>query len=175
MRIYGEYAFGPAMPSVAALRIEIERALERRFPAALTPVPRTKSETATTGVPEVDALLDGGLAVGAISEVTGPQSSGRTGLALSFLAQQTQNERVCAWVDAGDAFDPVLSLEDEAGIANIVLAPDVFEQNRIVVTRNRFLLIEGPLQNQDRVVHVKAQRITTLDITSVDIRSHDFH
>ena len=94
------------MPSAAALRIEIERALDRRFPAALTPVPRTLCETTTTGIPEVDALLDGGLPVGAISEVTGPQSSGRTGLALSFLAQQTQDERVCAWVDAGDAFDP---------------------------------------------------------------------
>jgi hypothetical protein len=94
------------MQSTSALRIEIESALERRFPAALTPVPRTIRETATTGVPEVDALLDGGLPVGAISEVTGPQSSGRTGLALSFLAQQTQDERVCAWVDAGDAFDP---------------------------------------------------------------------
>jgi error-prone DNA polymerase len=68
-----------------------------------------------------------------------------------------------------------LSLEDETGIANIILAPDVFEQNRIVVTRNRFLLIEGPLQNQDGVVHVKAQRIIPLDITSADIRSHDFH
>ena len=68
-----------------------------------------------------------------------------------------------------------LSLEDETGIANIILAPDVFEQNRIIVTRNRFLLIEGPLQNQDGVVHVKAQRITPLDITSADIRSHDFH
>ena len=68
-----------------------------------------------------------------------------------------------------------LSLEDETGIANIILSPDVFEQNRIVVTRNRFLLIEGPLQNQDGVVHVKAQRIVPLDITSADIRSHDFH
>jgi error-prone DNA polymerase len=68
-----------------------------------------------------------------------------------------------------------LSLEDETGIANIILAPDVFEQNRIIVTRNRFLLIEGPLQNQDGVVHVKAQRIIPLDITSADIRSHDFH
>jgi error-prone DNA polymerase len=68
-----------------------------------------------------------------------------------------------------------LSLEDETGIANIILAPDVFEQNRIVVTRNRFLLIEGPLQNQDGVVHVKAQRIIPLDITSSGIRSHDFH
>ena len=68
-----------------------------------------------------------------------------------------------------------LSLEDETGIANIILAPDVFEQNRIIVTRNRFLLIEGPFQNQDGVVHVKAQRIIPLDITSADIRSHDFH
>jgi hypothetical protein len=94
------------MPSAAALRIEIEHVLERRFPAALTPVPRTIRETATTGIPEVDALLDGGLPVGEISEVTGPKSSGRTSLALSFLAQQTQDGRVCAWVDTGDTFDP---------------------------------------------------------------------
>jgi recombination protein RecA len=105
-RTNGEYANGPTMPSAAALRIEIERALDRRFPAALTPVPRTIRETAETGIPEVDTLLDGGLPVGAISEVAGPKSSGRTGLALSFLAQQTQDDRVCAWVDAGDAFDP---------------------------------------------------------------------
>jgi len=68
-----------------------------------------------------------------------------------------------------------LSLEDETGIANIILAPDVFEQNRLVVTRNRFLQIYGPLQNQDGVIHVKAQRILPLDITTADIRSHDFH
>jgi hypothetical protein len=104
------------MPSAAALRIEIERALDRRFPAALTPVPRTKRETATTGVPEVDTLLDGGLPVGAISEVTGPKSSGRTGLVLSFLAQQTQDERVCAWVDGGDAFDP-----ESAAASSVIL------------------------------------------------------
>jgi hypothetical protein len=94
------------MPSAAALRIEIEHALERRFPAALTPVPRTIRETATTGVPQVDALLNGGLPVGAISEMTGPKSSGRTSLSHSFLAQQSQDGRVCAWVDAGDTFDP---------------------------------------------------------------------
>jgi hypothetical protein len=94
------------MPSTTALRIEIEHALERRFPAALTPVPRRICETRTTGIPEVDALLDGGLPVGAISEVTGPSSSGRTGLALAFLGQQSQEGRVCAWVDAEDTFDP---------------------------------------------------------------------
>jgi error-prone DNA polymerase len=53
-----------------------------------------------------------------------------------------------------------LSLEDETRIANVILAPDTFEQNRVTVTRNRFLRIEGFLQNQDGVVHVKAQRIT---------------
>jgi error-prone DNA polymerase len=53
-----------------------------------------------------------------------------------------------------------LSLEDETGIANIILTPDVFEQNRIVVTRSRFLHIEGRLQNQDGVIHVKGQRLT---------------
>ena len=94
------------MLSATALRIEIEHVLERRFPAALTPVPRTIRETATTGIAEVDALLDGGLPVGAISEVTGSKSSGRTGLALSLLALQTQEGRVCAWVDAQDTFDP---------------------------------------------------------------------
>ncbi len=68
-----------------------------------------------------------------------------------------------------------LSLEDETGIANVILTPDVFEHDRIVVTRNRFLRIDGLLQNQDGVIHVKAQRIVPLDITSADIRSHDFH
>jgi error-prone DNA polymerase len=52
-----------------------------------------------------------------------------------------------------------LSLEDETGIANIIVAPDVFEQNRLIVTRSRFLAIAGKLQNQEGVVHVKAQQM----------------
>ncbi len=52
-----------------------------------------------------------------------------------------------------------LSLEDETGIANIILTPDVFEQNRILATRSRYLLIAGLLQNQDGVVHVKARSL----------------
>ena len=90
----------------ATLRLEIEHALERSFPAALSPAQRTVYETASTGVDEVDALLDGGLPVGAISELNGPESSGRTSLALAFLAQRTAAGQVCAWVDADDALDP---------------------------------------------------------------------
>lgn len=94
------------MSAATTLRAQIERSLEYRFPAALTPVPRTIREVAATGVAQVDALLAGGLPVGAISELTGPGSSGRTSLALAFLARRTEEGQVCAWVDAGDAFDP---------------------------------------------------------------------
>jgi error-prone DNA polymerase len=67
-----------------------------------------------------------------------------------------------------------LSLEDETGIANVIITPDLFERERILITRNRFLCIVGPLQNQDGVIHVKAQRISPIEITSAEIRSHNF-
>jgi error-prone DNA polymerase len=51
----------------------------------------------------------------------------------------------------------------------------MYEQNQVTVTRSRFLLVEGPLQNQDNVVHVKAARLTALSDNAVEIRSHDFH
>src|SRR6266700_3060867 len=94
------------MPAASALRLKIEQALETRFPAALSPAPRTICEVASTGIDEADELLDGGLPVGAISEITGPASSGRTSLVCAFLAQRTAEDRVCAWVDGCDAFDP---------------------------------------------------------------------
>jgi hypothetical protein len=94
------------MPTAAALRLEIEHALERKFPAALTPAPRAMYEVAATGIRAVDELLRGGLPVGAISELTGAVSSGRTSLALQFVAQRTAEGRACAWVDVSDAFDP---------------------------------------------------------------------
>lgn len=93
------------MSSATLLRLEIERALAHRFPAALTPVPQMTREVASTGIAPVDELLKGGLPVGAISELTGPESSGRTSLALAFLAARTTEGRVCAWVDVNDAFD----------------------------------------------------------------------
>lgn len=68
-----------------------------------------------------------------------------------------------------------LSIEDEAGIANIIITPDHFEENRVVITRSRFVQVEGPLQNQDGVLHVKAHRITPLDFKDIEVRSHNFH
>ena len=68
-----------------------------------------------------------------------------------------------------------LSMEDETGIANVIVTPQMYEQNQVTVTRARFLLVEGPLQNQDNVVHVKAARLTALSDNAVQIHSHDFH
>src|ERR1039457_3941307 len=100
------------MPSSAALRLQIERSLEHRFPSVLTPAPRTIRQVATIGIPEIDELLNGGLPVGTISEITGKVSSGRTSIAVAFLAQRTSDGNVCAWVDASDAFDPESAAAD---------------------------------------------------------------
>ena len=68
-----------------------------------------------------------------------------------------------------------LSMEDETGIANVVIHPDLYERERIAVTRGRFLLVEGKLQNEDGVIHVRADTVEVLDLEGIEIRSHDFH
>ena len=68
-----------------------------------------------------------------------------------------------------------LSLEDETGIANAIVTPDVYERNRILLTSGKFLMIEGPLQNQDNVISVKARRVHALSVTAAETESHDFH
>jgi error-prone DNA polymerase len=68
-----------------------------------------------------------------------------------------------------------ISMEDETGIANVIVTPDLYDQDRLVVTRSKFLLVEGPLQNQDNVIHVKATRLIPLSDRALEVRSHDFH
>ncbi|HUE81346.1 MAG TPA: error-prone DNA polymerase [Pyrinomonadaceae bacterium] len=68
-----------------------------------------------------------------------------------------------------------LSLEDETGIANIIVTPQLFDKNRPVLVDHPFLLIEGILQNQDNVVSVKAKRVKPLSFRGVATASHDFH
>ena len=68
-----------------------------------------------------------------------------------------------------------LSLEDETGIANIVVKPPVFKKNRVTLVSHPFLLIEGVLQNSDNVVSVLANRFWPLEIQDAKLPSHDFH
>jgi error-prone DNA polymerase len=68
-----------------------------------------------------------------------------------------------------------LSLEDETGVANAIVTPGLFQRNRLLLTAEQFLLVEGSLQNQDGVISVKAQRVAPLSITQAETSSHDFH
>ncbi|HWR37638.1 MAG TPA: error-prone DNA polymerase [Clostridia bacterium] len=68
-----------------------------------------------------------------------------------------------------------LSLEDETGIANIIITPGLFEANRLLLVEERLLFIEGILQNLDGVVSVKADRVLPMRVSAAEIASHDFH
>jgi error-prone DNA polymerase len=67
-----------------------------------------------------------------------------------------------------------LSLEDETGIANVIVTPSLFERHRLVLVTEPFLLVEGVLQKQDGVVSVKAGRVQGLAPLAHNVPSHDF-
>jgi error-prone DNA polymerase len=68
-----------------------------------------------------------------------------------------------------------ISMEDETGITNVIVTPGLYDRDRLVVTQSKFLLVEGPLQNQNNVIHVKATRLIRLSDKALEVRSHDFH
>ena len=69
-----------------------------------------------------------------------------------------------------------LTLEDETGIANVIIRPDLYASTRLTVVESPFLLVDGVLQNQDGVTSVRAERLQRLDGLSPDasVESHDF-
>jgi error-prone DNA polymerase len=68
-----------------------------------------------------------------------------------------------------------VSLEDETGIANLIVTPRLFERDRVVLVTESFLWVEGVLQNQDGVVAIKARRVKPFAISHGAVPSHDFH
>lgn len=53
--------------------------------------------------------------------------------------------------------------------------PSLYERERVVVSRGKFLLVEGPLQNEDGMIHVKTVRLTPLYDLALQLQSYDFH
>jgi len=68
---------------------------------------RASVELQPSGVTELDAVLGGGFPRGSLVELCGPACSGRTSLAFSLLAQATERQQACAFVDVSDSLDPV--------------------------------------------------------------------
>ena len=89
----------------AVSKAELEADIASRFGDAFKVHEKAVVETLSTGVSEIDALT-GGLPRGAISEVFGPASSGRTSLMYSMLAYATRHEETCAIIDTNDVFAP---------------------------------------------------------------------
>ena len=87
-------------------KTEIESEITSRFGSAFKLHEKRPAEVISTGLCEVDSFIGGGLPRGALTEVFGPASSGRTSFMLSALAQATERQEVCALVDTNNAFDP---------------------------------------------------------------------
>jgi error-prone DNA polymerase len=68
-----------------------------------------------------------------------------------------------------------LSLEDETGIANAIITPAFYAENTMIVLHERFVFIEGVLQNKDNVIHVRAERIMPLAALDIQIHARNFH
>jgi len=68
-----------------------------------------------------------------------------------------------------------LSMEDETGVLNAIVTPDLYDRYRFVLVHEPFLLIDGTLQNLDNVISVKAGRVEALPAVVMAALSHDFH
>lgn len=156
-------------PTAATLRLQIESALGDRIRSALTPAQRAIRPVAPTGVAAVDTLLAGGLPVGAITEMTGPESSGRTSLAYSFLAETTHAGNVAAWIDVTDALDP-----ESAAAAGVELSQLLWVRCGAVAVNSRtrrskpWARIELGLRVADLLLQAGGFRAIVLDMASLD-------
>jgi len=104
------------MATAANLRAQIEAKLSNRVPAAFALKIKQSPELFATGIVEADAILEGGIPRGSITEISGAASTGRTSFALSIISGITQSGAACAWVDVNDALSP-----ESAASAGVVL------------------------------------------------------
>jgi error-prone DNA polymerase len=68
-----------------------------------------------------------------------------------------------------------LTLEDETGIANVIVRPDLFARDRLPIIEEPFLIVDGVLQHQDGVISVRAETLRGLRGPDVDFDAHDFY
>jgi error-prone DNA polymerase len=68
-----------------------------------------------------------------------------------------------------------LTLEDETGYANVIVMPHVYEEYRQAVLEPKFIRVSGIVQNQDGIVHLKAEHVEALSVSAAPMASHDFH
>jgi len=103
----------------AVLKREIEAKLANRIPAALSPITQQAPRLHSIGNTRLDALLGGGLPLGSVCELTGPDGSGHSSIALSLLASVSK-EGACAYIDVSDTLSPQSAAGAGVEFANLL-------------------------------------------------------
>jgi error-prone DNA polymerase len=138
---------------------------------SMTPIERVRADydgTSLTIGPHPMALCRGELALRGVqraSDLAGGRSGRRVRVAGAVITRQRPGTA------KGFVF---LTLEDETGIANIIIRPDLFTDVRTTVIGAPYLLVEGTLQIQDGVTSVKAERFHALSTPGPEPQSHDY-
>ena len=137
----------------------------------MTPAERVRADYAGTSLtigPHPMALCRSELALRGVqraSDLAGGRSGRRVRVAGAVITRQRPGTA------KGFVF---LTLEDETGIANIIVRPDLFTDERTTVIGAPYLLVEGTLQIQDGVTSVKAERFQALATNGPEPQSHDY-
>lgn len=131
------------MHAASTIRVQVETALAARIPSALTPSPRFIRPTSPVGITALDELLGGGFPVGALIELVGEECSGRTSIALSFLASITASGRVCAWIDAANTFHPASAASVGVDLKRLVWVRCGVQERMAIHATQRFALPEA--------------------------------
>ena len=142
----------------AISKAEIESAISSQFSSAFKVHEKRPAEITPTGIPEIDGFTEGGLPRGAITEIFGTASSGRTTFVLSSLAHATTHEEVCALVDTNDVFDPTTAAK--AGV----------NLDRLLWVRCNNNL-EHAFKTTDMLLQAGGFGIVTLDLGDVPAKS----
>ncbi|MDX2212172.1 MAG: recombinase RecA [Oculatellaceae cyanobacterium bins.114] len=107
---------------------QIDRTFGKGTIMRLGDATRMKVETVPTGALTLDLALGGGLPKGRVIEIYGPESSGKTTLALHAIAEVQKAGGIAAFVDAEHALDPTYSAALGVDIANLLVSqPDTGE------------------------------------------------
>jgi recombination protein RecA len=142
----------------AISKAEIESAISSRFSTAFKVHEKRPAEVTPTGIPQIDGFTEGGLPRGAITEIFGNTSSGRTAFVLSSLAHATTHEEVCALVDTNEVFDPTTA--SRAGV----------QLDRLLWVRCNNNL-EHAFKTTDMLLQAGGFGIVTLDLGDVPAKS----
>jgi recombination protein RecA len=161
----------------AVLKREIEAKLASRIPAALSPQALQAPRLMQSGVPEIDALLGGGIPIGGVTELTGLASSGRTSLAFSLLAEATV-ESACAYVDVDDTVDPKSAAAAGVSLRNLLwirVAPVGAARTAALVPVKLSIDLATDPRRMAAGIHIRAKHIEELSVSAAPMQSHDWH